>query len=1595
MNKVRIALALVLISFLAGGMLHSPPVPVRHAEVSAPSLFSPETVEELEEYYEEVAQPHFKPEFDPLLATWRDGLGLDKAVFSARGKPSVLIYGAPWLDMDEVREFAEVDWKVDLKAFKMIRAFLPSVESLDAILDIEGVSYIRADELRFPVIDEFERRIIEEEIGGERGPDMTEIKDVVGGYDAPATSYTGAGVVVGTVDTGCDFGHPALEDAFDTGTYDGTGFGLVLSNIHVNSTPVANETEWLAQGNRLSYFNDSKYYINMTLDFDVYVNYAASPGYSMQFYVNVYAGAWGIDNVTDFWEEYLWEDIEIPDPSNLAFAGANYSFGYVMQQRGFPSRVQPYAKLFAPILVWNGTDNEYHVAVDWEGTEAWNAFWTGGYYYESLDFNDTDDRQVVIDMIDNSFVDDIGEGAGVGYFDMANPIVAYDYNGDGTNDFSLGALSWCYDYAGYFDDETVFNGFRSDGDAFSLMFDYGTHGTAIAAHVAARDIGTVWYEPDHNETIDFEGIAPGADIMATKAVTAGTDIGAYLWVCGFDYNETSGEFYYTGNHMSDLVTNSWGWIIAPEASLNAYGWLWDMLSTPGYLHPSYPGVLQVFSAGNEGAGYMNVGPPGGAPGVLAVGASTSSHWLEYLYGPDQPFEGIASFSSRGPNSLGYVKPDVLAPGLAGYTANPWYAQYFQMYWDGPYWGWGEYYNTTLFSGTSQAAPITAGVAALVVEALGSSHPQAIKNIIQSTADDLGYDPAVQGWGRINAASACDFAANDAGMVGSNPESITNFGTDIDGVWTYWAEVLGVWPSFFNNPLEDAPNGTLVYYPTGVWDGTIYFGTLYPGETSTIHYSFYDNAADLYGTPDLTAVSSTDAYYMREAATYTFTDTTWSYNDTVMEDEQVYGFHNLRDAIGTSEYDTAVATYDYVTIGVGFNETEVAGAYPWMFLYDWTDDDPNDGMANLFNETAMEGDELSRLTSASDGSNTNIMQYAGFSGLAGNMTLVIHDPMFDEAGVTWWNTTGNDFLCTVIFWEEATDTNIAFTDGGTDNTFNITVTAPNDPGIHLGYAEVDGMRIPYGYSVRYNMTGAAGTVHTVFSDAGELEPYDTAVYGCVEEEPDDMDFRSFAIHCDYDTAAYLGVRVIWEQTGYDMYITVNVHNITAGGYESDRTEAVDLDPTDDVSATISMVPGEFDGWIFLHPVAMNGTLPLPAEYELELIWYEDLTDQDPVLTWTADDSAVPAVVALDSTLVGDHVLLNATFPAFNLANMPEFEVIETTIQFLSGLYVQRSGTLVVPDSSYDPFSMPIQENQFAWETVDGIVEGDEVRVICDFSNSDCDIMAWWADLDPAQRSYGNNLLEDQMATGAHPEIGSFVAGRDGSVIFGIFDYDLAVGTYDLTVDTRVGLDIVADGDMVTYDTYELLRNGSYDVRVEGITATNLWFYKEFGTIRFENFFSPEMGDVTVTGTGLEKTITWSATDRNAGDEHFFEVLLSSDGGTSFQLLRRNLTTTSFVWDSEGFLNQTYIVAVRVYDNDPNENPTALATGTYWLGLSDEAYSAEFLAGDVIYTPPTTTTPPVTTTPPPPPPGIDPLIIGLIAGIGAGVVVVLILFLVKRR
>jgi len=110
--------------------------------------------------------------------------------------------------------------------------------------------------------------------------------------------------------------------------------------------------------------------------------------------------------------------------------------------------------------------------------------------------------------------------------------------------------------------------------------------------------------------------------------------------------------------------------------------------------------------------------------------------LDVFYHPDF----VAYFSSRGPVSPFYIKPDLVAPGAFINTTDI----------DG---------NYKISSGTSFAAPHVAGTAALILQKNPELTPQEVKSILMTTTD-IVYDQfndrfpiEVSGNGRISASNA--------------------------------------------------------------------------------------------------------------------------------------------------------------------------------------------------------------------------------------------------------------------------------------------------------------------------------------------------------------------------------------------------------------------------------------------------------------------------------------------------------------------------------------------------------------------------------------------------------------------------------------------------------------------------------------------------------------------------------------------------------------------------------------------------------------------------------------------------------------------------
>ncbi len=145
------------------------------------------------------------------------------------------------------------------------------------------------------------------------------------------------------------------------------------------------------------------------------------------------------------------------------------------------------------------------------------------------------------------------------------------------------------------------------------------------------------------------------------------------------------------------------------------------------------GVTVVVAAGNAGElGERSIASPGSAENAITVGAVDR-------YGK------VAYFSSKGPVGFnpGYVKPDVVAPGVSIVST------------------WRDSGYASL-SGTSMATPHVTGIAALLLQIDPSLSPLEIKKIIEISANDIGDSgkDVDSGSGSVDAYKAMIAALNE-------------------------------------------------------------------------------------------------------------------------------------------------------------------------------------------------------------------------------------------------------------------------------------------------------------------------------------------------------------------------------------------------------------------------------------------------------------------------------------------------------------------------------------------------------------------------------------------------------------------------------------------------------------------------------------------------------------------------------------------------------------------------------------------------------------------------------------------------------------------
>ncbi|WP_119697122.1 S8 family serine peptidase [Microbacterium halotolerans] len=235
------------------------------------------------------------------------------------------------------------------------------------------------------------------------------------------------------------------------------------------------------------------------------------------------------------------------------------------------------------------------------------------------------------------------------------------------------------------------------------------HGTLVGSIAAARGTG---------EDEGFIGVAPEADLLSIS-------VGFEASVAVPFVDQVPEAIRWAVDNGADVINLSW--------TTNTLSWdeSWD----DAFLYAFDHDAVVVVAAGNRSSGTESVGAPATIPGVLVVG------------GVDREGDISKDASTQG-ITIGVTGPSEELLGLAP---------------DGTLMQW---------EGTSGAAPIVAGIAALV----RSAHPEldadnVINRIVKTTSSVDGVDlpDADYGYGIVDAERAVE---SDVPIVAENPVAET-------------------------------------------------------------------------------------------------------------------------------------------------------------------------------------------------------------------------------------------------------------------------------------------------------------------------------------------------------------------------------------------------------------------------------------------------------------------------------------------------------------------------------------------------------------------------------------------------------------------------------------------------------------------------------------------------------------------------------------------------------------------------------------------------------------------------------------------------------
>ncbi|HTU31006.1 MAG TPA: S8 family serine peptidase [Solirubrobacteraceae bacterium] len=256
----------------------------------------------------------------------------------------------------------------------------------------------------------------------------------------------------------------------------------------------------------------------------------------------------------------------------------------------------------------------------------------------------------------------------------------------------------------------------------------------------------------------IEGDATGASILSTGGFTDTNSFGQTV----APESQVIAGLQQAVNEGVNVVSESYGFGALPGAN--------DDLIEPTNVAMVQAGVVVVESAGDSGSS-GTVEEPAANPDIIDACATTDLRLLAQAYGYTNGWldDNMATLSSGGTTPQNDVV-DLCAPGYASLAVAGIHKQPAPAL------------PTEAFGGTSESAPFISGAAADVIQAYRDSHggatptPAQVKEILTSTATDIGAPSDQQGAGLLNIDAAVQAAQQMPGTSvtsSTTPELVDN------------------------------------------------------------------------------------------------------------------------------------------------------------------------------------------------------------------------------------------------------------------------------------------------------------------------------------------------------------------------------------------------------------------------------------------------------------------------------------------------------------------------------------------------------------------------------------------------------------------------------------------------------------------------------------------------------------------------------------------------------------------------------------------------------------------------------------------------------